>query len=230
MNNNVKAQKMERTKILAAIIERGYGKELVEWMSKRGVGYQLRFRGQGTAPTEMMDILGLGSSDKDIVISLGKQSAIEAVAREFTDNMNSLRRGRGIMMLMSPDAVGNLTATILAMQNVDISKEGNEPMKNEHKHSLILVAVNQGYTDVVMQAARQAGATGGTIIKARLAAEEAAEQFHGFGLQSEKEIIAILAADSIREQVMDSVNRDYGLKSDAQGVVISLPVDKAFKI
>lgn len=221
---------MERIKVLAAITERGCGSELIEWMSKRGVGYQLRCSGQGTASSEMMDILGLGSSDKDIIISLGKQSVIEAVAREFTDNINSSRRGRGIMMLLSPNAVGNLAASILAMQSGIERKEGDEPMKNEHKHSLILISVNQGYTEQVMQTARQAGATGGTIIKARLAADEAAEQFHGFSLQPEKEIIAILAADSIKAKVMNDVNAEFGLNSEAQGVVLSLPVDKAFKI
>lgn len=225
--NNVK---MERIKILAAITERGFGRELVEWMSKRGVGCQFRCRGQGTASSEMMDILGLGSSEKDIVISLGKQSAIEGVARELTDSMAVSRRWRGIMMLFSPNAVSNLAATILAMQETVLSKEGDEPMKNEHKHSLVLIAVNQGYTDMVMQAARQAGATGGTIIKARLASDEAAEQFRGFNLQSEKEIVAILAADSIKEQVMNAVNSEYGMKTEAQGIVFSLPVDKAFKI
>ena len=103
-------------------------------------------------------------------------------------------------------------------------------MKNEHKYSLILIAVNQGYTDAVMQSARQAGATGGTIIRARLASDETAEQFHGFNLHSEKEIVAILAADTIKGSIMNAVNAEFGLKSEAQGMVLSLPVDKAFKI
>ena len=94
----------------------------------------------------------------------------------------------------------------------------------------MLIAVNQGYTDAVMQAARQVGATGGTIIKARLAADDAAEQFGGFNLQTEKEIVAILAADTIKETIMNALNKEFGLKTDAQGMVLSLPVDKAFKI
>lgn len=221
---------MERIKMLCAITERGYGRELVTWMSHRGLGYQLRFAGQGTASSEMMDILGLGSSDKDIVISLGKQSAVEAVANAYMDNMNSLRRGRGIMMMLSPNALSNVAASILAMQNIQETEVEHEPMKNEHKYSLVLIAVNQGYTDAVMQAARQAGATGGTIVRARLAADDTAEQFHGFNLQSEKEIVMILTADTIKESVMNAVNSEFGLKSEAQGMVLSLPVDKAFKI
>ena len=105
---------MERIKVLAAITERGFGRELVTWMSQKGLGYQIRFIGQGTASSEMLEILGLGSSDKDIIISLGKQSAVEAVARAYMDNMNSLRRGRGIMMMLSPNALSNVAASILA--------------------------------------------------------------------------------------------------------------------
>jgi len=221
---------MERIKMLCAITERGYGRELVTWMSQRGLGYQLRFIGRGTASSEMMDILGLGSSEKDIVISLGKQSAVEEVARSYMDNMNSLRRGRGIMMVLSPNALSNVAASILAMQNIQKTEEEHDPMKNEHKYSLVLIAVNQGYTDAVMQAARQARATGGTIIRARLAADDAAEQFHGFNLASEKEIVVILAADTIKEALMNSINSEFGLKSEAQGMVFSLPVEKAFKI
>ena len=103
-------------------------------------------------------------------------------------------------------------------------------MKNEHQHSLILIAVNQGYTDQVMQTARRAGATGGTVIRARLAGADTESQFHGITLQEEKEIVAILAPDSIRDQLMNDVNTACGLRSEAQGVICSLPVDKAFKI
>ena len=103
-------------------------------------------------------------------------------------------------------------------------------MKNEHRHSLILIAVNQGYTDAAMQTARKAGATGGTIIKARLDSEELSETFRGISFDSEKEILVILAPDSIKEDIMNAVNTEHGLRTEAQGMVCSIAVDKAFKI
>ena len=227
----------ERVRALLAITQRGHGKRLVDFMSKKGVGYNLRCRGLGTASSEMMDILGLGSSDKDIVISLGKQSAVEQVVKEFGDFLSPVRTGHGIMMLFSPNAVGSLLATILTIvksqptsASADSGKEGAEIMKNEHRHSLILIAVNQGYTDSVMKTARKAGATGGTIIKARLDSEELSETFRGISFDSEKEILVILAPDSIKEEIMNAVNTEHGLRTEAQGMVCSLPVDKAFKI
>ena len=103
-------------------------------------------------------------------------------------------------------------------------------MKNEHQHSLILIAVNQGYTDQIMHVAKRAGATGGTIIRARLAGSDTETVFQGMDLHPEREILAILAPDSIRDQVMDNVNKEFGLRSEAGGILCSLPVDKAFKI
>ena len=134
-------------------------------------------------------------------------------------------------MVLSPTAVGNLTATILSMNNTS-AQESREvkPMKNEHQHSLILIAVNQGYTDQIMHVAKRAGATGGTIIRARLAGSDTETVFQGMDLHPEREILAILAPDSIRDQVMDNVNKEFGLRSEAGGILCSLPVDKAFKI
>jgi hypothetical protein len=102
-------------------------------------------------------------------------------------------------------------------------------MKNEHKHQLILITVNQGYTDRVMQTAKKAGATGGTVIRARLAGAERLDQF-GIDLQEEREIVMILAPVNSSSEILEEVNRECGLKTPAGGVVCAVPVEKAFKI
>lgn len=225
----------ERVKLLIAITARGQGRELMDWMGKRGMGYQMQCIGRGTASSEMLDILGIGSSEKDVVISLGKQSAVEQIVWEFSDNMNNVKKGHGMMMLLSPSAVGNLLATILTMKSApaalgDSTAAEGDYMKNEHRHSLILISVRQGYTDMVMHTARRAGATGGTVVRGRLAAEELEETFKGMSFAEEREILAILAPDSIREHLMNEVNAEFGMRSEAQGVLCAVPVDKAFRI
>ena len=223
--------RMEKVRMLVAITERGNGNTITRKMDTMGVGCPMRCYGQGTASSEMMDILGLGSSEKDIVIAMGKESAVEDVILEYSDTLRSAGRGSGIMMLLSPTAVGNLTATILSMRTASTPESREvKPMKNEHQHSLILIAVNQVYTVQVMQTAKKAGATGGTIVRARLAGNDTETVFQGMELQPEREILAILAPDRIRDQVMEDVNREFGLRSEAGGILCSLPVDKAFKI
>ena len=224
-------QSFERIMMLISITERGSGRQLVEFLQERKIDLHCRCSGSGTAPSEMMDFLGLGSTDKDIVISFATQSAMRLLANEMSSDLNVLGRGRGIMMMFSPQAINQLTAAIIARRTGELAvTEGSDTMRSEYKHSLIFIAVKQGYTEQVMQVARKAGATGGTVIRARLAGAENPEQFHGVTLQEEREIVAILAGDTIRDQIMEDVNREFGLRSKAQGIIGALPVDKAFKI
>lgn len=221
-----------RVRMFLSIVERGNGRPLADWLAGKGITFQYRFHGRGTASSEMMDILGVGSSEKDILISFGNEYNIASVAWELSEMLGNIVKGRGIMMLMAPDAMSSLVAMMLTGEGKaqNIQPEVKRAMKSEYKHSLILVAVNQGYTEQVMETARQAGATGGTVIRARLSDGNQSEQLYGITLQAEKEIIAIMASEQTRDRIMEAVNREHGIKSQAQSMLCSLPVDRAFKI
>ena len=91
----------------------------------------------------------------------------------------------------------------------------------ENDYQIIVALVNQGYSEEVMAAARPAGAAGGTVLHSRrVGAEEALSQW-GFSLQEEKEAVMILAKLAIMQAICDNC----GLQSEAQGIVLSLPVD-----
>jgi uncharacterized protein YaaQ len=98
-------------------------------------------------------------------------------------------------------------------------------MKTEIKHELILVIVNQGYSDELMAAAREAGARGGTVLGARGLMHEGPVKFFGISVQQEKEILIILTGNDKKLPIMEAVSRDFGLGSKAAGLVFSLPVD-----
>ena len=98
-------------------------------------------------------------------------------------------------------------------------------MSSENKHTLILISVNQGYTETVLKTARSLGARGGTILRARWSGVKALETYHGISLQTEKEIIAIIVPNDLRNQIMDAVNEKHGLKTEVQAIVCSMKVD-----
>lgn len=98
-------------------------------------------------------------------------------------------------------------------------------MSSENKHTLILISVNQGYTETVLKTARSLGARGGTILRARWNGVKALETYHGISLQTEKEIIAIIVPNDLRNKIMDAVNEKHGLKTEAQAIVCSMKVD-----
>ncbi len=218
----------ERIMMVVAIIERGKAKPYIEMLRRNGIGLHTQCLGQGTASSEMMDILGLVSSNKDILISYAARGTVEALATDLTKDLSAGLGFNGLMMLLSTSAVNRLVSEMLLRRADGAEAKGEErAMKSEYQHSLILITVNQGYTDSVMQTARKAGATGGTVIRARMAG---AEQMSDPQLTEEKEIIAILAPDSVRNRIMEEVNQEYGMRSEAKGIVCAVPVDKALKV
>ena len=98
------------------------------------------------------------------------------------------------------------------------------------EHELILCIVNEGFSEVVMEAAREAGASGGTIIHARGTANKEAEEFFKITIQPEKEIVMILVPVKIKEAVLHALYQSAGLKTPGQGIAFSLPVDNVIGI
>ena len=220
-----------RMVMLLAIIRRGKGAQYIKALEEDDVVLHFQCVGDGTAPSEMIDILGLSNREKDIIISFATNKTAERIASTLTKNLGAMHSYQGLFMIISTNAFSRISAEIIKRNSNDsIKGGGDEKMSSEYKYSLILAAVNRGYTDSVMQTAKIAGATGGTVIKARHAEAEIVEAFANTKLNEEKEIIAILAPDSVRNQILESVNNEFGLKSEAQGVVLSVPVDKVFKI
>lgn len=220
----------ERIVSLLSIVGRGKGAQYIRMIKERGLYLNYQFVGAGTASSEMMDLLGLGNNDKDIMLSFGTYKAIDKLCGDFSKAIGTSSGYGGIAMVISPTAFSRITAEIIKRNSTEIEKGDGNNMHSEFDYSLILISVNRGYTDAVMQVAKKAGATGGTIIKARLAEAQEIEAYANTKLDEEKEIVTILAPNSIRNQILEDINRDFGLKSEAQGTVLSIPVDKVFKI
>ena len=99
-----------------------------------------------------------------------------------------------------------------------------------NEYEAVLCIVNAGYSDVVMDAAREVGARGGTVIHARGTANKEAEQFFHITIQPDKEIVMILVPSAIKDDVLHTLYRNVGLKTEGQGIAFSLPVDEVVGI
>ena len=97
----------------------------------------------------------------------------------------------------------------------------------EYKHEVIFCVVNAGFSDTVMDAAREFGARGGTVIHARGTANSEAESLFGITIQPEKEIVMILVPTDIKDDILHALYRAVGLKTPGQGIAFSMPVDAA---
>ncbi len=94
----------------------------------------------------------------------------------------------------------------------------------ETKYETILCIVNAGFSDAVMDAAREHGASGGTVIHARGTAAQEAQKLFNISIQPEKEIVMILVPSKIKDDILHSLYQAVGLKTPGQGIAFSIPV------
>ena len=95
----------------------------------------------------------------------------------------------------------------------------------QYKHEVIFCVVNAGYAEMVMDAAREFGARGGTVLHARGTANLEAEKLFNISVQPEKDIVMILVESSIRDAILHSLYQNVGLQTAGAGIAFSLPVE-----
>lgn len=217
-------------KAIISIVERGHGAALEKRYAARGVGLHLQCPGRGTATSEILDILGLGSTEKDVVLSLAAPAAARALLRDLDGELRGELETSGLVFSLPLAALSNLAARLATYQWEELRrKENTEPMEHT-ENKLILAACRRGFTDAVMATAKAAGARGGTVIKARLAGFEALEQAYDQNLTAEREIIAIVVPADLARPVLDAVNHAHGLRQEAQTLLCALPIEEIVRL
>ena len=209
---------MSKADWIITITDRGRCEEFSAWFQEQGVPMVLTTLGWGTATTEILDCLGLEDTEKAVLLCVTGQTRglVRKAARELWLDVP----GRGILMAVPLSGIGGAAARDYLLQQ----EEAEEPMERELTHELIVVITNQGCTDKVMDAARAAGATGGTALHAKGTGTELAKKFFGVSIAAEKELIFILTRTEDRKPIMKAIMQSAGMKTEAQSLVFSLPV------
>lgn len=204
--------------LLIAITDRSRSEAFAEWFQDQGVTLVLTALGKGTATTEVLDYLGLEATEKAVLLCVGPRTPrlIRRAARDLWLDVP----GNGIVMAVPVSSIGGA-----ATRDYLLHQEAEESMEEKKlTHELVVVIANRGYTDMVMDAAREAGATGGTAVHAKGTGTDLAKKFFGVSIAEEKELIFILTRVEDRKAIMKAVMCGAGMQTEAQAMVFSMPV------
>ncbi len=98
-------------------------------------------------------------------------------------------------------------------------------MENSSNYELIIAIVNKGFTDLVMDAAKEKGARGGTTFNAHGTGNKSLEDFFGITIQPEKEVVFILVKEEIKDDVLLAIYKAVGLETKGNGIAFALKVE-----
>ncbi len=214
---------MNELYLMTTITNRSRAKKFIEMYRQHGVDVTFSTLGDGTAISETLDSLGLEQAEKAIILSVVTRSTWRKIKTYLEKQIKIDVPGTGIAFLIPLSSIGGKKPLFFLTEHQNFEKGEESTLKNT-KYELLIVIANQGYTDLIMDAAREEDAAGGTVIHAKGTGMAGAEKFLGVSLVNEKEIVLIVVKTEMKNRIMKSIMDKAGLESKAHSIVFSLPV------
>lgn len=196
-----------------------------EFLTENNIPISYSVFAKGTASDEMLDMLGLGGTDKTVIVTMLPKTAADELLGKLYKELKLHKPASGIAFTIPLS--GSNAAFMKLMQTVgekeDLPESEEDKMGSEY--TMIMAFVDQGFSEDVMSAAKPVGARGGTVFHSRSAGNEDAAKIMGIAVQPEREIVMILAKNADKLPIMKAINEKCGINSEAHGMIISVPVD-----
>lgn len=214
---------MSELNMMVTISDRNQSRRFLELYKEYNVTVTLVSLGRGTAADDVLNYFGLEASEKAVIFAL-------VTSKEWKELKSALEKqikidipGTGIAFVVPVSSIGGKKQLQFLTEGRGFNREEESTLK-ETKQELLIVIANQGYTEMIMDAARGAKAIGGTVIHAKGTGMKKAEQFLGVSLAAEKEMIFMVVKREDKNEIMRAIMDNAGLESKAKAITFSLPV------
>lgn len=209
--------------MMTTIVDRQIAANYAKLYQENDLNVMFLSLGYGTVTNEMMDLLGLESKEKTVVFAIVEEEKWLTVKRQLEKVLKIDAPGGGIAFTVPLSSIGGRKALQFLIENDKYERQEESTLKNT-THDLIVVISELGYTNLIMDAARKAGAYGGTVIHAKGTGMAAAEKFMGVSLAMEKEVIYIVVKSQQKSPIMQAIMEEAGINTKAKAICFSLPV------
>jgi nitrogen regulatory protein PII len=233
-----KTHKLEKLYFFTAIVPDDQAGAIVKQLMANEAAIAVLTHGKGTATNDFYNVFGLGEDQKQIVFSIVKKTTWEKTKAELAQRFRISEYTRGIAFIVYLDALCGVSVYKMLTNNrgqqTNETEEEKKPMEEtnqkKNNYELVIVIVNEGFIDIVMNAAKKAGARGGTVLAARGTGNKDMEKFFGVIITPEKQIVMILVPQEIRDKVLNAINQEAGLETKGQGIAFSVHAQDAIGI
>lgn len=213
---------MSELYLLTTITDRRRLPRFISLYQDGGIAVNLIALGRGTV-SDAAESFFLGNSEKAVCFALVTWDTWAAAKRLMRRKLQIDTPGVGVAYLVPMSSIGGRRELAFLTDGQPFERGEESVMKGTERELLVIIS-EQGHNELVMDAARAAGACGGTVIHARGTGMQQAEKFLGISLASEKDMTFIVAQTAQKDRIMQSVMLKAGMSTPAKSIVFSLPV------
>ncbi len=206
--------------VLITVVDRGKGDKMARLYERAGVKTQLMCLGFGTAKSEILEYLGLGDLEKEILFSAAPRAAIQTGLEKLRGELPFSRPGGGVACSVTFfKRQHGCVAAHSEKEAIIIETEEAEKMDEKRTHDMVVCVADRGQAELVMEAAKQAGASGGTVVHARGFNAKEEENFLHLMIRPEKELVLIIVPLADRKTVMQQIGDAIAQTTGEAGVI-----------
>ena len=209
---------------LMSITDRERAEDMAALYRDAGLNLVTTMLGRGTATPEHLALYGLSRTEKAVTGAVVGTDVMRQLFRAAKRKLFIDIPGNGLMLAMPLKSVSS-GRTLAYLTDGGKAASGGVPTMN-FEYELIVVILNEGHSDMVMDAARGAGAGGGTVLHAKGTGRARAEKFFGVSLADEKDVVYIVAHAEEKAAIMQAIADNAGPGTRAGAICFSLPISQ----
>lgn len=201
------------------IVHYGLASWILHFARNHGVFGGTIFYGQGTVKNFWLELFSLSHTEKEILFMVGEKGYVHKLMELLYDELEMWKSNHGVSFSIP---VKGFTG---CKHDSDVQDETEE---DDMKHDLITVVVNKGNAEDALEAAQEAGATGGTIINARGAGKNETSKFCLLDIEPEKEILLLITEKEKTDDIVRSINEKMDLEGHGNGIMMVQEISRAY--
>ncbi|HOS68940.1 MAG TPA: P-II family nitrogen regulator [Bacillota bacterium] len=207
--------------LICVIVNFGLGSDVLKLSKQHGVTGGTIFLGKGTVKSAILELLELSESRKEIVLMAAEAAIEDTVLEELNKKLKFSKPNHGIAFTTSIKCIMGITSCGCKIDNESGGVEN--PMYN-----LIMAIVERGKAEAAIEAARDAGARGGTIIHARGSGIHETSKIFSIEIEPEKEIALIISESMLAEKIASSISDRLNINEPGNGVIFIQSINKVY--
>jgi len=208
--------------LIVTVVDFGLGSKVIKTARESGISGGTIFLGTGTVDNRLLEILSLDHVRKEIAIMVTESSVAYEALDKLNEKFHFDKPNHGIAFIIP---VSEVYGTRDSVSETIIKKDRGD---ENTMYKAIFTIVDRGKGENVMDAAKSAGARGGTIINARGSGIHETEILFSMPIEPEKEVVMILAKNEIVDNISSAIREELKIDEPGMGIMFVLDVNKTY--
>ncbi|MDR3277983.1 MAG: P-II family nitrogen regulator [Oscillospiraceae bacterium] len=212
---------MPEYELICCVVNREKGSRVLKIAKRHGVRGGTILVARGTARSKLLDVLDLTDLRRELVLMAADRETARGAAERIAEELHFNRPNHGIAFTIPLERL--IGASVGA---------GGAPTENRaeetYMYQSIFTIVDKGAAEAALDAARRAGARGGTVLHARGSGVHETEMLFAMPIEPEKEVVLILAEAERADAITGAIREALHIDEPGRGVIFTVGTSKTY--